>query len=357
MRELSALASFAGSKQRSSRQYGLFYTMKSPDKATVFRELAKLLKADFHLDRSIDLLLNQKPKARVAAWLQDVKTHLSRGSGVTEAMRQTQAKTPSITTLDLAMIGAGEHSGRLHQSFALLARYYETVAASVSQARSALLYPLLLVHLAIILPEIPDAIASGDVAAAPVRILVRLVIFWLALLFLGWTWRRLTTLADHSPTVDRLLANVPLLGSMREHWALARFTQVAHSGLLAAVRPQEWLRLAGEASGSGQFRSGSARAAAEVTAGQPIAESLRVGGGFPKLFVDSLDTAEESGTLDHELGRWADLETEQAQAAMSRVAAWLPKVLYALIVLYVAWRIISMISGIYAPLLKETGAW
>lgn len=329
--------------------------MKSPDKATVFRELAKLLKADFHLDRSIDLLLNQKPKARVAKWLSEVKTQLSGGVGVTEALRQTSGG--SITTLDLAMIGAGEHSGRLSQSFALLARYYETVTASVSQARSALLYPLVLVHLAIILPEVPDAIASGDVSAAPARILVRLAIFWLTLLFLGWTWRRLTALADSSPAVDRLLANLPLLGSMREHWALARFTQVAHSGLLAAVRPQEWLRLAGEASGSGQFRSGSTRAAAAVAAGQPIAESLRAAGGLPKLFVDSLDTAEESGTLDHELARWADLETEQAQAAMSRVAAWLPKVLYALIVLYVAWRIISMITDIYAPLLKEAGAW
>jgi len=329
--------------------------MKSPEKATVFRELAKLLKADFHLDRSLDLLLNQKPKARVASWLQEVKANLGSGVGLTEAMRQT--RTGSITALDLAMIGAGEQSGRLGQSFTLLSRYYETLTASVNQARSAMLYPLLLVHLAIILPEIPDAIASGEAASAPGRILLRLAVFWLVLLLLAWSWRKLTALAEHAPKVDRLVGSLPLLGAMRGHWALARFTQVAHSALLAAVRPQEWLRLAGEASGSGQFHRGSERAAVEVASGQAIAVSLRSGGGFPKFFVDSLDTAEESGTLDHELARWAQLETEQAQAAMSRVAAWLPKILYALIVIYVAWRIISMVTGIYAPLLREAGSW
>jgi type II secretory pathway component PulF len=329
--------------------------MKSPDKATVFRELAKLLKADFHLDRSLDLLLNQKPKAPVAHWLREVKAQLGSGVGLTEAIRQT--RSGSITALDLAMIGAGEQSGRLGQSFTLLARYYETLAGSVSQARSALLYPLLLVHLAIILPEIPAAIAGGEAAAAPGHILWRLALFWLVLVGLNWSWKKLSALAEQSPKVDRMLEALPLLGAMRGHWALARFTQVAHSALLAAVRPQEWLRLAGEASGSGQFRVGSVRAAAEVARGEAIAVSLRSGGGFPKLFVDSLDTAEESGTLDHELARWANLETEQAQAAMSRVAAWLPKILYALIVLYVAWRIIGMMTGIYGPLLREAGVW
>lgn len=331
--------------------------MKNSDKATVFRELAKLLKADFHLDRSLDLLLNQKPKAAIARWLQHVKSHLSQGIGIAEAIRQTSAYHTTPNTLDIAMISAGEHSGQLAQSFSLLARYYATLTHSVNQARSALLYPVLLVHLAIILPELPDAIASGDLAAAPLRIIIRLSIFWLVLALLAWTWRRLTSAAATSPTADRFLAAIPLLGSMRAHWALARFSQVAHSTLLAAIPPQNWLPLAGAASGSGQFLHGSTRAASAVSSGQPIAESLRHAGGFPKPYVDSIDTAEESGTLDLELARWADLETESAQTAMAQVAAWLPKILYALIVLYVAYRIINMVTDIYAPFLREAGAF
>ena len=327
--------------------------MKDTDKALLFRELAKLLKADFHLDRSIALLLGQNPKPAVAALLRELQEGLKAGAGVSEAMRRASAG--GLTTLDLALAGAGEQSGRLAQSFDLLARYYESLTESLRKARGALIYPLVLAHLGIILPEIPAAIASGDAAALPLRLLTRLALLWLvlALIFKGWSVlsRRAETLAG----LDRLLGAVPLLGAMRAHWALARFTRVAHSGLLAALRPQEWLRLAGEASGSGQFQAGAARAANRVAEGQPIAASLRDAGGFPKLFVDSLDTAEEAGALDHEMARWAELEAAQAGESMDRVAAWLPKLLYAAIALYIAWRIISMITGIYAPLLRETG--
>ncbi len=324
--------------------------MKNRDKAALFRELAKLLKADFHLDRGLDLLLGQQPRPAVAAFLRGVKERLGAGLGLTEAMRQSGSK--AVTALDLALIGAGEHSGRMAQSFALLAEYYGRLVESVRRARGALVYPLLLAHLGVILPEIPAAITGGEAGALPGRIALRLGVFWAALLAVGMAWRGLSARAERSPGVDAFLGRLPLLGGMRGHWALARFTQAAHSALLAAVPPREWLRLAGEASGSGRFLAGSRAAAGLVAEGRPVAESLRAGGGFPKLFVDALDTAEESGTLDHELERWARLEAEQAREAMDRVAAWLPKVLYVLIVLYVAWRIIGMVTGAYAPLLR-----
>lgn len=326
--------------------------MTDSDKATIFRELAKLLKADFHLDRTFTLLLNQKPKLAVALFLREAQGHLESGVGLTEALRRTPSG--ALTALDLAMVGAGESSGRLAQSFQLLAGYYASLVESVAKARSALLYPLILAHLGVILPEVPAAIAGDALEELPVKILIRLGVLW-ALLFAALKgWKALSKRAETEPGADRFLGALPLLGAMRRHWALARFTQVAHSALLAAVRPQEWVRLAGEASGSGQFLAGSRTAAGLVGEGQPIASSLRTGGGFPKGFVDALDTAEETGTLDHEMARWAELEAGQARESMDRVAAWLPKVLYAVIALYVAARIIGMMSAIYAPLLRKS---
>jgi type II secretory pathway component PulF len=328
--------------------------MNHPDKATLFREFAKLLKADFHLDRTFTLLLNQNPGASVKQFLRSAQERLGSGVGLTEALRH--ANGGGLTALDAAMIGAGEQSGRLAQSFALLADYYESLVESSRKARGAMLYPLILAHLGVILPELPAAIAADALGGLPWRILTRLGVLWGGILLVSKMWKTWSQRAETVPGADRLLANLPLLGSMRRHWALARFTQVAHSALLAAVRPQEWMRLAGEASGSGQFREGSRIAAGLVAEGQPVAASLRAGGGFPKGFVDALDTAEETGTLDHEMARWARLEAEQARTAMDRVAVWLPRVLYAVIALYVAARIIGMMSAIYAPLLREMGA-
>jgi type II secretory pathway component PulF len=227
--------------------------MTDPEKATVFRELAKLLKADFHLDRSFDLLLNQNPKPALAQFLRAAQERLGSGSGVTEALRQGQQG--GLNALDLALVAAGENSGRLAQSFTLLARYYESVVESARKARSAMIYPLILAHLGVILPELPAAIAGDSLAELPLRILSRLGILWVILFLVFRGWKALSKSAETSPATDRLLSRLPLLGPMRQHWALARFTQVAHSALLAALRPQEWIRLAGEASGSGQFQT------------------------------------------------------------------------------------------------------
>ena len=47
------------------------------------------------------------------------------------------------------------------------------------------------------------------------------------------------------------------------------------------------------------------------------------------------------------------METDSAADAMGRVATWLPKIAYGLIVLFVAYRIISMFQGIYGGLLEQ----
>jgi type II secretory pathway component PulF len=156
--------------------------------------------------------------------------------------------------------------------------------------------------------------------------------------------------------LDHLLQHVPLLGPARRHWALARFTRIAHSGLLAALPPQEWLQLAADASDSAILRQAAHHAAARVADGDPIAPSLRGFPGLQKSWVDALETAEQSGTLDDELARWAALESEEAGAASARAAEWLPRILYGAVMLYVAWRIITMIHGIYAPVLEQLNA-
>jgi type II secretory pathway component PulF len=69
--------------------------------------------------------------------------------------------------------------------------------------------------------------------------------------------------------------------------------------------------------------------------------------------MQSVATAEESGTMDREMERWAVAEAEMAAQAQDRLAEWLPRIFYFLIALYVASRILAMAANIYGPLLKE----
>lgn len=100
------------------------------------------------------------------------------------------------------------------------------------------------------------------------------------------------------------------------------------------------------------MQAASSRAELQVADGGRLGVALRSSGGFPKLFADSISTAEESGTLDRELERWAKAETQMATGATERAATWLPKIAYGMAVLYIVWRIVSMMSGYYAGILS-----
>ena len=324
--------------------------LSAADKARLYRELAKLIGADFHADRAVELLAGQNPPQPRRAFIEGLQRGLARGDGMAGALERENHAL--VSGLEIALVSAGETSGRLAQSFEHLARYFSAVDAGLGQARSAMIYPLVLVHLGIVLPEMPLLIIGTGEGSPLMTVAAKIAVFWLAL-FAGWqVWKWLAAAAVESAGIDRLLNLLPLIGPVRRHWALARFAQVFHAGLLAAMRMSRIAQLAGEASQSGVMKEGAASAAARIETGQPLAASLRAGTGFPRVFVDSVATAEEAGALDAEMQRWAAAEADLAGDAMQRLAGWLPKAGYAIIVLYVAWRIISMFAGVYAPVFK-----
>lgn len=322
--------------------------MNAAERASLYRELGKLIGADFHFDRSLELLLSQKPGTERRAFLENLQRGLAEGWSIAEAVRRLNADR--VGGLELSLIEAGERSGRLAESMNHLADYFEAQDRGMKQARAAMIYPLILVHLGVVLPEIPKAILSGE---NPVmKIGVTLLVLWIALLGGAMLWRWLSAQAVTHAGMDRLLNGLPIVGKVRKHWALARFAQVFHSGLLAALRMSDCTRMSGEASQSGSMRAGALRAGDKIEAGETLSLSLAGGGGFPGMFVSGVATAEEAGTLDREMQRWSAVELESAKAALSRAATVLPMIGYGLVVVYVVWRIFEMATGYYSGILK-----
>ncbi|MEZ5384577.1 MAG: type II secretion system F family protein [Prosthecobacter sp.] len=327
--------------------------MKLSEKALLYRELAKLVGADFHIDRSLNLLLRQQPSHARRTWLQGLQRGLEEGKGVADSLREHSSHF--VGTLELALIDAGERSGRLNDAFSHLARFFEAWDVAMRQAMSAMIYPLVLAHMGIILPELPGVVtASMNGESFTWRsALLPLLVLWLIILSLFLIWRWLSRLGAHSATVDAWLGRIPLIGSVRRHWALARFSQVFHACLLASMRMTECIQLAGAASHSGKLVRASEDAAKRIAAGETIAGAMADVHGFPMVFVHAVATAEEAGTLDHEMNRWAASESIEAADAVQRASQWLPKVAYGIVVLYVAYRIITMMTGYYGGVMQQ----
>lgn len=326
--------------------------MKHRDKAALYRELAKLTEADFHLDRSLSLLIGQNPSAEKRAYLEGMKRGLEAGQSIAESI--TKNNGALVGGLETSLIEAGERSGKMAGAFNHLARYFAAMDGAARQARGALIYPLILVHMAILLPELPAFITAQEDDHPARRIVIALVILWLLILGGCAAWSRLSSRAVESVSVDRWLNRVPFMGATRRHWAMARFTQVAHACLLAAISMSETLRIAGRAAQSALIRRASEDASEQIIAGHRLAESMAETGAFATDFIHAIATAEEVGKLDEELARWTAAETMLANEAIERASQWLPKIGYVLVVGFVAYRIITMMQGIYAPLIQMT---
>lgn len=324
--------------------------LSAADKARLYSELEKLFRADFHADRAVTLLLGQKPAAARRAFLEGMQRGLSRGTGVGRAIEEENRRL--VSDLEVTLIQAGEASGRLAEPFEHLARYFGVIDESARQMRGALIYPLILAHLGIVLPDLPSLILGEGGGGTWKSIFLSVATLWLVIAALWAGSHRLAVLARDSEAVDRALNALPLIGRVRRHWALARFTQVFHAGLLAAMNLPRVAKMAGDASQSAVMRSGAGMAAAGIESGSTVANALRGTSAFPSEFVDALETAEEVGAMDEELHRRTVAETSLAGESLQRLATWLPKLAYAVIAFYVAWRIVSTFSGIYAPMNK-----
>lgn len=316
--------------------------------AEMYRQLAQLTAAGVTLQEALKQILRNPPSRMFRRPLETVLAELNAGKTFTDALGATGRWIPP---LDLALLKAGEHSGRLDQCFKLLADYHLERAQMARRAIGDLAYPVFLLHFAVLILGIPSLVRHWrfDLYIFQVlSILAPLYALTLAGLYAlqsrhGERWRAV---------VETVLRAVPVLGVARRDLALARLA-MALEGLLNAGYPidKSWV-LAAEASGSPAIKRTVCSWKNKLDAGQTPGEALRTSPLFPQLFVNLYCSGEVSGKLDESLHELARIYTEEGRRRMQMVATWVPRLIYIGIMLWVAYQIISFWLNYYGALLQ-----
>ncbi len=320
-------------------------------KEILYLELAKLLEAGFGIRQAIGVILETKPGAAEAAALRKMDEGLTGGRSIAESFAESGAGD-----LENSIVRAGERGGRLGQAFRHLADYFGLVAEARRDAWRAMIYPLVILHLGVIIAVVPGGLmeekSAGELLFSAFLAIAALEIG----LFLLWmAVKAVLGLAPENVAVDRLLNLIPVIGKARKSIAMARFTKVYHTGLLAGLSMEETVGNSLDASHSALIRSGGSRLLAKAKEGGALGPEFIAGKVFPIVFSRSYATAEEAGGLDKDLERWAKLYQEEASRGMKTVSVVVPKALYFLILIFVAWKIISFYTG-YFDMIENIGA-
>lgn len=307
-------------------------------RADFYYELKSLVSAGIPV---IDALQNVRSSSKAyRAEVEKAIQLLQSGNTLTEALSRIPGWLP---TFDLALISAGEQSGRLDASLGQLSSYYKDRASLARQTISAMLYPVFILHLAVLIfpPSMITALVWQGAVAPFVKqkLFILLPIYTIVIVALlsmqgtrGKGWLAL---------MERILNSIPLLGTARKNLALARFSAAMEALISAGVPVTDSWILAGKASGSAALEKAGVWAKPQIEAGvtpSEIVQRLRV---FPDVFKSLYTSGEMSGQLDSTLQRLHQYYHEQATLRFQNLSEWTPRILFLIIAIAVGYHIIS----------------
>jgi type IV pilus assembly protein PilC len=316
-------------------------------RAEFYHQLAQLVSAGLGILPALEQLKRNPPARSYCEPIQRLLDELAQGRTLTGSLKQLDAWLPEF---DVALIDAGERSGRLDACFRLLADYYNDQARITKQMISQLLYPAALVHLAAIIFIIVLPFARSQFNASLILLTAKAALV-LAPLYLATAFIIYATQSRHGEKwralVESLMRWIPLLGKARQFLALARLAAALEALISAGVNIIQAWDLAANASGSPALRLAVAAMKPGVVAGQTPAEAIRKQSQFPDLFANLYNSGEVSGKLDETLRRLYTHYQEEGSHKLQAFAQWMPRLIYGLVAALVAYNVIKFWTGYF----------
>lgn len=281
--------------------------------------------------------------------LGDIEAEVSRGSEISEAM----AKRPRLfQDLDIMLVHVGEQTGQLAEIFKDLGDWYQRRHHQRRMIQSGLLYPAFILHFGAFLAPAPSAILSGGMDTYYRGVLSILALFYIPL-FLVLLYRLFAPKRGIlRRIIDTFSLAIPLFGSAFRCLAIARYSSVFAIMYKAGIPILRCAEQAPQACGNlaiaGQF-IGAYEAA---KTGSAMSEGF--GRGLPPDFLELWNIGEESGDLDKTSAKLAQIYMDKAQFRFELIAQWLPKIVYFIIVLFMAYQIIKGFMTIYGGIINNS---
>lgn len=346
------------------RRIGRGKRIKPRDIALFTRQLATMMKAGVPLLQAFDIVGRGNPNPSVAKLLHDIRSDVETGTSLSAAFRKFPKQ---FTDLYCNLVEAGEAAGILESILDRLATYMEKIEGIKSKIRSALMYPIAVLLVALIvvavimvfvIPAFKDVFSSfgADLPAPTLFVIGLSELFvqygWIALIAMGAggfafvrVWRQSRRLRDAG---DRLYLRLPVFGPLIYKAIVARWTRTLATMFAAGVPLVEALDSVGGASGNAVYLAATQAIRQEVSTGTSLTAAMTNARVFPSMVLQMCAIGEESGSLDHMLGKAADFY----EAEVDDTVAGLSSLLEPIIIVFLGSLIGGIVVAMYLPIFK-----
>jgi type IV pilus assembly protein PilC len=346
----------------------IFARVKADELALATRQLSTMVSSGMSILRALYVLESQTKGKLLRETIVSVRNDVEAGLLLSAALE----RHPKVfSPLYVNMVRAGEEGGLLEECLLRIADQLEKDASLRRQVRAAMIYPALVISVAIavllalvafLIPVFENVFKQfpGKLPALSqfmvnfshlltkrwyVLLIVVVVVAFSFLWFKRSKWGR--------PHWDRFRLRVPLkIGDVVQKVAIARWSRTLSSLVSAGVPIMQALEVTGKTAGNTVIENAMDNVIASVKAGGTIAEPLRHAPVFPPMVAQMVGVGEETGALDQMLSKIADFYDDEVAAAVKALTSILEPAMIILVGGIVGVIVISM----YLPLFSVYNA-
>lgn len=329
------------------------------------QELATLLKAGMPLVQSLDILRARLANPVFKAVLDDVHEKVRAGTALSDAFQSHGDLFPSVYTASLM---AGERAGNLDAVLRRFVAYSKVIDTVRKKTISALVYPAILITLAIVLvgiivlkvvPTFSEFYASFN-AELPwsTRLIVGVSdvvrtnqLLIVVLLVGGWAvfyaWLKQP---GQRARFDRALMRVPVVGTAVHKFATAQLARTLATLVGGGIPLVNALEISSRSTGNRHMGQEMALVAQRVREGQSFAATLLERKVMPDVAIKMIEVGESTGALQEMLNSLADFYDEEIETDVGRFVTVIEPALLIIMGIVIA----AIVLALYLPLFELT---
>jgi type IV pilus assembly protein PilC len=332
------------------------------DLAIFTRQFSVMIDAGLPLVQCLEILGSQEEDKNFAATILRTRSDVEGGASLADAMK----KHPKVfDPLFTNMIAAGEAGGILDTILKRLATYIEKAVKLKGQVKSAMIYPIAVIAIAVIvvgvilwkvIPTFAQLFAGlGATLPLPTRIviwmsdvLVRFMPFVIVgIVGLGYGFKQYYATPNGRRVIDGLLLRAPVLGLIMRKIAVARFCRTLATLLSSGVPILDGLEITARTAGNSIVEDAIITTRKSIERGETIAAPLKETAVFPPMVTQMIGVGETTGALDTMLAKIADFYEEEVDTAVAGLLTLLEPIMIAFLGAIVGGIVIAMYLPIF----------
>jgi type IV pilus assembly protein PilC len=327
------------------------------------RQLATMITSGLPLVQSLDILSNQMEDKNFKGIIKDIKERIETGSRFADSLKEYPQ---CFDALYVNLVVAGEEGGLLDTVLGRLAVYMEKTAKLKAKVKSAMIYPISIIVVAIgvvmvllvfVIPVFETMFKDmGASLPAPTQIVVNISRFVkssihymiMALIAFVFLFKRYYRSDKGRRKIDALILKVPIFGVLTIKASVARVTRTLATLLSSGVAILESLLIVAKVAGNKVVEEALLTARSRISEGRSMSEPLQESGVFPPMVVQMIEVGESTGALDNMLNKIADFYEEDVDTLVTNLTAMMEP----MIMMFLGVILGGLVIAMYLPIFK-----